>query len=104
MSDKNLGLAVVECEGLPVALHLANEFLKFDNLSLLGYEKSGNGSVSVLAYGEIPALEMALEQGILSAEEVGEIFLFTIIPEPHPELLSRPGLIISQALSSPDRR
>lgn len=88
-------LAMIECASLPTALEAANTMLKTSHMKLIGYEKTGGGHVTVLLYGTTETMQHAIEKGIQSAENVGEILSLNIISDPHPALMRAPGLDVT---------
>lgn len=85
-------LGMIECRSLPTALEAADVMVKGHSIHLLGYEKSGSGAITVLISGDLKDVKKAIEEGVLAAETVGEVLSLHVIHNPHPSILSSPGL------------
>lgn len=85
-------LGMIECRSLPAALEAADVMIKGHSIHLLGYEKTGLGAVTVLISGHLKDVKKAVEEGVLAAENVGEVISLHVIHNPHPSILSSPGL------------
>jgi microcompartment protein CcmL/EutN len=86
-------LGMIECQVFPAVLEAANTMLKHYPISLLGYEKTAN-STTVLIVGELEQVKKAIEKGVTSAQDVGEVISLHVIPSPHHLLLTAPGLTV----------
>ncbi len=85
-------LGMIECRSLPAALEAADVMVKTYPITLLGYEKTGAGAITVLILGHLQKVKTAVEHGVAAAENVGEVLSLHVIHNPHPTLLETPGL------------
>ena len=79
-------LGMVETKGLVGAIGAADAMVKSANVSLVGYEKSGSGLVTVMVRGDVGAVKAAVDAGACSAEKVGEVVAQHVIPRPHTDV------------------
>ena len=85
-------LGMIECRSLPAALEAANVMVKTYPITLVGYEKTGAGAITVLISGHLQKVKIAIEHGVAAAQSVGEVISLHVIDNPHPTLLETPGL------------
>ena len=84
MSNEALGM--VETKGLVGSIEAADSMVKAANVSLIGYEKIGSGSVTVMVRGDVGAVKAAVDAGAASAKAVGEVVSVHVIPRPHTDV------------------
>ena len=79
-------LGMIETKGLVGAIEAADAMTKSANVTLMGYEKSGSGLVTVMVRGDVGAVKAAVDAGACAAEKVGEIVAQHVIPRPHTDV------------------
>lgn len=79
-------LGMLECRNLPALYEAADTMLKTTKVQLVGIEKTGGGSATVMIRGELHAVRLAIEAGFQAAERVGEVLSLHVIDSPHPDL------------------
>lgn len=79
-------LGMIETRGLVAMIEAADAMVKAADVSLVGYEKIGQGYVTVLVRGEVAACRAACEAGSAAAQRVGELVSVHVIPRPHSDL------------------
>ncbi len=79
-------LGMIETKGLVALVEAADAMVKAADVSLVGYEKIGQGYVTVLVRGEVAACRAACEAGSAAAQRVGELVSVHVIPRPHSDL------------------
>jgi microcompartment protein CcmL/EutN len=79
-------LGVIETLGFATAMEAADAAVKAANVQLGEWFKVGGGKVNVIMRGDVAAVKAAVEAGVASAGQVGEIKGETIIPRPSPKL------------------
>ena len=79
-------LGMIETKGLVGAIEAADAMTKSANVTLIGYEKSGSGLVTVMVRGDVGAVKAATDAGAAAAERVGELISVHVIPRPHEEV------------------
>jgi len=84
MAEKALGL--VETQGFVGAVEAADAALKAADVSLIRYELSTGGLVTVEFAGDVAAVQAAVEAGAAAASRVGQLISKHVIPRPHEEL------------------
>lgn len=90
---ENSGEAVgmIETRGLVAMIEAADAMVKAADVTLIGWEKVGNGYVTIVARGEVAAVKSATDAGAEAARRVGELVSVHVIPRPYPGV----GQIIS---------
>ncbi|MBO0439372.1 BMC domain-containing protein [Candidatus Enterococcus ikei] len=84
MSHEALGM--IETKGLVAAIEAADAMCKSANVQLVGYENVGSGLVTVMVRGDVGAVKSAVDSGVASARNVGEINSSHVIPRPHVDV------------------
>jgi ethanolamine utilization protein EutM len=79
-------LGMIETRGLVAMIEAADAMVKAAQVGIVGWEKIGNGYVTVLVRGEVAAVRAATDAGAAAARRVGEVIAVHIIPRPHPSL------------------
>jgi ethanolamine utilization protein EutM len=79
-------LGVIETLGFTTAIEAADAAVKAANVQLADYLTVGGGKVNIIMRGDVAALKAAVEAGVASASQVGEVQAHTIIPRPATKL------------------
>lgn len=86
-------LGLVETRGLVAALVAADAMVKSARVRLVGRQQVGGGLITILVRGEVGAVAAAVDAGIATAAEVGELVSSRVIAGPHGDIeaiLNRP--------------
>ncbi|HLO86679.1 MAG TPA: carbon dioxide-concentrating mechanism protein CcmK [Nostocaceae cyanobacterium] len=83
-----LALGMIEVYGIPAAIEAADAMCKAARVTLVGYENTDLGRITVLIRGEVGEVNMAVNGGLNAVFRVngGEILSHHIIPRPHENL------------------
>ena len=84
MDTNSLGM--IETKGLIGAIEAADAMVKSANVTLVGKEQVGGGSVTVMVRGDVGAVKAATDAGAAAAEKVGELISVHVIARPHTEV------------------
>ncbi len=85
MVGKALGL--IETVGLAAAVEAADAAVKAANIHLIGYELTrGGGLVTVKLYGDVGAVQAAVQAGQMAANKINKVWSTHVIPRPHSDL------------------
>ncbi|MCM3340081.1 BMC domain-containing protein [Paenibacillus sp. MER TA 81-3] len=87
-------LGMIETIGMTPAIRAADMMVKCAYVTVLGFEKSGSGIVTVLIQGKLDSVQAALDIGALEAKNTGELVAVHIINNPDDgigQLLPRDG-------------
>ena len=76
-------LGMIEARGFAAVVEAADAMVKAAKVDLVGYEKTGGGSVTAVVRGDVAAVKAATEAGARGAERVGELVSVHVIPRPH---------------------
>jgi ethanolamine utilization protein EutM len=79
-------LGIIETLGFTTAMDAADASVKAANVKFGDWLKVGGGKVSIIFRGEIAAVKAAVEAGVASASQIGEVQGQTIIPRPSSRL------------------
>ena len=79
-------LGMVETRGLIGSVEAADAMVKAANVTLIGKEYIGAGSVTVMVRGDVGAVKAATDAGAAAARRVGELVSVHVIPRPHSEV------------------
>lgn len=79
-------LGVIETRGFATAMEAADSAVKAANVSLAEWLKVGGGKVNVIMRGDVAAVKAAVEAGVASAAQIGEVQGQTVIPRPADKL------------------
>ena len=79
-------LGVIETLGFSTAMEAADASVKAANVRLGDWLKVGGGKVNIILRGDVAAVKAAVEAGVASASQVGEVKGETIIPRPSLKL------------------
>ncbi|MGG6297221.1 BMC domain-containing protein [Leptolyngbya sp. AN02str] len=88
-SDRYFGEAAVgmiSTRSFPAIVGTADMMLKSAGVTLVGYEKIGDGYCTAVVRGNIADVRIAVEVGIETAQQFGEYVSQSIIPRPSPNL------------------
>nr|WP_321456940.1 BMC domain-containing protein [uncultured Cohaesibacter sp.] len=81
MSQKSLGL--IETTGLTAAIEAADAAVKSANVELIGYELAkGGGMTTVKLYGEVGAVNAAIDAAKVAAAKVNKVVSTRVIARP----------------------
>jgi carbon dioxide concentrating mechanism protein CcmO len=78
--DKALGL--VSTRSFPAIVATADAMLKSSGVTLVGYEKIGSGHCTAIVRGGISDVQLAVEAGAETAEDLGQLISSSLIPRP----------------------
>lgn len=83
-----LALGMIEVYGVPTAIEVGDSMCKAARITLVGYENTDLGRLTVLIRGEVGEVKVAVSAGLKSIERVngGELLSHHIIPRPHENL------------------
>ena len=79
-------LGVIETRGFATAIEAADAAVKAANVKLGEWVKVGSGKVNIIMRGDVAAVKAAVEAGIASATQIGEVQGQTVIPRPADKL------------------
>lgn len=82
MSKSNLSLGLIETYGMPTAVQAADAMCKAADVNIAGFKKIGSGLVTVYVQGEVGAVQVAVESGVIAAERVGKVVASLVIARP----------------------
>jgi len=85
-SLKEAALGLVSTQSFPAIVGTADMMLKSAGVTLVGYEKIGNGSCTAVIRGRTADVRLAVQAGVETAEKFGQEVSSTIIPRPLPNL------------------
>ena len=77
-------LGMIETKGLVGAIEAADAMVKSANVTLVGYEKIGSGTVMVR--GDVGAVKASVDAGTVAADKVGTVVSSHVIPRPHTDV------------------
>lgn len=83
-----LALGMIEVYGVPAAVEAGDAMCKAARITLVGYENTDLGRITVLIRGEVGEVNVAVVAGLAAVPRIngGEVLCFHIIPRPHPNL------------------
>ena len=64
----------------------SDAMVKAAKVELVGYEKTGGGYVTAIVRGDVAAVKAAIEAGVRSAQNVGEVVSTHVIARPHTNI------------------
>jgi ethanolamine utilization protein EutM len=79
-------LGVIETLGFATAIEAADAAVKAANVRLGEWLKVGGGKVNIIVRGDVAAVKAAVEAGVASASQVGQVQAQTVIPRPSEKL------------------
>jgi microcompartment protein CcmL/EutN len=80
-------LGVIETKGYTTAVEAADAAVKAANVRLVDCMPIGGGNVNVIVRGDVAAVKAAVEAGIASASQVGQVLGSTVLPRPSDKLV-----------------
>ncbi|GAA6614499.1 carbon dioxide-concentrating mechanism protein CcmK [Scytonema sp. NUACC26] len=83
-----LALGMIEVYGVPTALEAADAMCKAARITLVGYENTDLGRITVLIRGQVGEVNVAVAAGLEAAVRVngGEVLSYHTIARPHENL------------------
>jgi carbon dioxide concentrating mechanism protein CcmO len=85
-SFKDTALGLVSTLSFPAIVGTADMMLKSAGVHLVGYEKIGSGHCTAIVRGGIADVRLAVEAGVQTAEQFGQLVSSLVIPRPFPNL------------------
>jgi microcompartment protein CcmL/EutN len=76
-------LGMIETRGFSAMVEAADAMVKAAKVELVSYEKTGGGYVTAVVRGDVAAVKAAVEAGVRSAQNVGEVVSTHVIARPH---------------------
>lgn len=83
---KDSALGLVSTCSFPAMVGTADMMLKSSGVHLIGYEKIGSGHCTAIVRGAIADVRLAVESGVQTAEQFGQLVSSLVIPRPYPNL------------------
>jgi carbon dioxide concentrating mechanism protein CcmO len=83
---KDSALGLVSTCSFPAMVGTADMMLKTSGVHLIGYEKIGSGHCTAIVRGSIADVRLAVESGVQTAEQFGQLVSSLVIPRPYPNL------------------
>lgn len=82
-------LGIIETLGFATAIEAADAAVKAANVQLGEWLKVGGGKVNIIIRGDVAAVKAAVDAGVASASQVGQVQGQTVIPRPSDKLLPK---------------
>ena len=79
-------LGMIETRGFAAMVEASDAMVKAAKVELVGYEKTGGGYVTSIVRGDVAAVKAAIEAGVRSAQNVGEVVSTHVIARPHTNI------------------
>lgn len=83
---RDAALGLVSTRSFPAMVGTADMMLKTAGVHLIGYEKIGSGHCTAIVRGGIADVRLAVESGVQTAEQFGQLVSSLVIPRPYPNL------------------
>jgi carbon dioxide concentrating mechanism protein CcmO len=83
---KDTALGLVSTKSFPAIVGTADMMLKSAEVTMVGYEKVGNGLCTAVVRGNIADVRLAVEEGAKTAEKFGQLVSKSVIARPMPNL------------------
>ncbi len=83
---KDTALGLISTRSFPAIVGTADMMLKSAGVHLVGYEKIGGGYCTAIIRGGIADVRLAVEAGVQTAEQFGQLISSLVIPRPYPNL------------------
>jgi len=80
-------LGMIETNGWVALVQAADAMVKTADVSLIGWQKVGDGLVSVFVIGEVASVQAAVDSGKEAGNDVGVVCASHVVPRIHEELL-----------------
>jgi carbon dioxide concentrating mechanism protein CcmO len=85
-SFEDTALGLVSTRSFPAIVGTADMMLKSAGVHLVGYEKIGGGHCTAIVRGGIADVRLAVESGVQTAEQFGQLVSSLVIPRPYANL------------------
>ena len=79
-------LGMIETRGFSAMVEASDAMVKAAKVELVSYEKTGGGYVTAVVRGDVAAVKAAVEAGVRSAQNVGEVVSTHVIARPHENI------------------
>ncbi len=83
---QDTALGLISTSSFPAIVGTADMMLKSAGVHLVGYEKIGSGHCTAIIRGGIADVRLAVESGVQTAEQFGQLISSLVIPRPYPNL------------------
>jgi len=83
---KDTALGLVSTRSFPAIVGTADMMLKSAGVHLVGYEKTGSGHCTAIVRGNIADVRLAVESGVQTAEQFGQLISSLVIARPYANL------------------
>ncbi len=83
---KDSALGLVSTRSFPAIVGTADMMLKSAEVTMVGYEKIGDGHCTAVVRGNIADVRLAVEEGAKTAEKFGQLVSKLVIARPMPNL------------------
>lgn len=83
---RNSALGLVSTRSFPAIVGTADMMLKSAGVHLVGYEQIGGGHCTAIIRGGVADVRLAVESGVQTAEQFGQLVSSLVIPRPFPNL------------------
>lgn len=83
-----IALGMVEVLGIPTAMEVSDAMCKAARVTLVGYENTDLGRITVLIRGSVAEVQTSVAAGVASVDRVngGKLLSYHLIPRPHENL------------------
>lgn len=79
-------IGLIETQGYVTAYAAADAMVKSANVTIIGREQIGAGLVAITVKGDVGAVKAAIEAGVETACQIGEVTASHVIARPHAEV------------------
>ena len=79
-------LGMIETRVFSAMVEASDAMVKAAKVELVSYEKTGGGYVTAVVRGDVAAVKAAVEAGVRSAQNVGEVVSTHVIARPHENI------------------
>ena len=83
---KDTALGLVSTQSFPAIVGTADMMLKSAEVTMVGYEKVGNGLCTAVVRGNIADVRLSVEEGAKTAQKFGQLVSKSVIARPMPNL------------------
>jgi carbon dioxide concentrating mechanism protein CcmO len=83
---RDTALGMVSTQSFPAIVGTADMMLKSAGVTLIGFEKIGDGHCTAIVRGAFADVRLAVQAGVDTAEQFGQFVSSTVIPRPLPNL------------------